>query len=170
MFHKKTGGAKMTRFMTMLAAVLLSGAASAEYFLYWQIDQSEATKPVEFSYAALYSLNAAEKEAEAVRLGDYVSAEADSKTTNPVNTFVDKSYTKEEDYQFQFKLFDKDFEEVGLRSYNWEDLVSYAYSSMATTGATPLTITSFAGTAPEPTSGLLLLIGVAGLALRRKRA
>ena len=47
------------------------------------------------------------------------------------------------------------------------------YSSLSTaklTTAVPLSWTITSSSVPEPTSGLLLLLGVAGLALRRKRA
>ena len=64
-------------------------------------------------------------------------------------------------------------------SYVEYDVASYVYSGVETPSET-FTIAaadllngtkgSFAGSIPEPTSGLLMLVGLAGLALRRKRA
>ena len=67
------------------------------------------------------------------------------------------------------------------KTYNYAkyDVKSYVYSGVEVPSGT-FTIKasdlvagtqgSFAGSIPEPTSGLLMLVGLAGLALRRKRA
>ena len=50
------------------------------------------------------------------------------------------------------------------------DFTSLSERKFTTGGPTAWTITAPAQDVPEPTSGLLMLLGVAGLALRRKRA
>ena len=48
--------------------------------------------------------------------------------------------------------------------------VSIDYSKFTTSKPVTTDMCKTAGAVPEPTSGLLLLIGVAGIALRRRRA
>ena len=50
-----------------------------------------------------------------------------------------------------------------------EDVV-FTTANKTVAFATPLQATTWTAIAPEPTSGLLMLLGVAGLALRRRRA
>ncbi len=150
----------------MLVAALAAGMASAELIFYWQVDQSESEKPVEFSYAALYSINAA---SETELVGDVVAGPLPSMniSTGPINTPMDAKYATG-DYSFQFQLFNGAEELVGLSTltYGWEQLLDHVYSTMSTRAATPMVVTSFA--VPEPTGGLLLLFGLSVLALRRK--
>ena len=70
--------------------------------------------------------------------------------------------------------FTKEFEKVafstkttGATSANMQQTTVFASKMIDTTTPLGWTITS---NVPEPTSGLLLLLGVAGLALKRRRA
>lgn len=59
---------------------------------------------------------------------------------------------------------------VGYQTYEYAQLLAAGnilYDSTAEAGATPHVVSQVV---PEPTSGLLMLFGLAGLALRRKRA
>lgn len=152
--------------LLMLAAVLAAGMASAEYVFYWKVDQGDAEKPVEFSYAALYSINAA---SETAPVGEVVAGALPSKiSTGAINMPMDAKYATG-DYSFQFQLFNDIDELVGLSTltYGWEDLLDHVYTTMGQTGAMPMVVTSFAAV-PEPTGGLLLLLGLSVLALKRK--
>ena len=60
------------------------------------------------------------------------------------------------------------FERVAYFSVSLNDLSAYLVSSMAQGGAIPFVV-SQVHPVPEPTSGLLVLLGAAVLALRRKR-
>lgn len=64
-----------------------------------------------------------------------------------------------------------DFYIANVGSYNVEGSGTYTVSSLGTafSGTTASTIGSWTAV-PEPTSGLLMLLGLAGLALKRKRA
>ena len=68
---------------------------------------------------------------------------------------------------FVFELLGSDASTiVGYLSTTWVPSSAIA-SGTNPSGATPFMLTSVV---PEPTSGLLMLLGVAGLALKRKRA
>ena len=130
-----------------------------------KVDQTESEKPVEFSYAALYSINA---EGVTAQVGDVVAGALSTKiSTGAINTPMDAMYATG-GYSFQFRLFNDIDELIGLSTltYGWEDLLDHVYTTMGQTGATPMVVTSFA--VPEPTGGVLLLFGLAVLALKRK--
>lgn len=62
------------------------------------------------------------------------------------------------------------FERVGYYTALYSDLIGHIMESGGVSQATPLMITQVhAQAVPEPTSGLLTVLGVAFLALRRKR-
>ena len=67
---------------------------------------------------------------------------------------------------------DEDYYMGNVGSYTFEADVTYSESGMASLigGATSGTTATAWQSVPEPTSGLLLLLGMAGLALKRKRA
>ena len=137
-----------------------------DYYYQGRVDQTEPEKPVEFSYAALYSINAA---SETAMVGDRVAMalEPGRISTGAINTPMDATYATGV-YSFQFRLFNDIDELVGLSTltYGWEDLLDHVYTTMGQTGATPMVVTSFA--VPEPTGSVLLLFGLAVLALKRK--
>ncbi len=146
---------------------MVVGTASAEYVFYWQVDQSESEEPIAFDYAALYSISV--ESGEAAMIGDRVagSLAEDPTASGAINTVVDPMYVTG-DNTFQVRLFGEDNAMIGLGlTYAWDDLLEYVYSSMGQAGATPMHVGDFASV-PEPTSGLLLLLGLAGLALRRR--
>ena len=55
---------------------------------------------------------------------------------------------------------------IGLTQYVWSDESANVFKGATSFGGAGW----YTGAVPEPTSGLLLLLGMAGLALRRKRA
>jgi len=78
------------------------------------------------------------------------------------------------DNSFHVQLFDDQGTIIGYSDVMSYDALYtqgsiYESGSMAEAGATPWTVSTF-HSVPEPTSGLLVLLGFAGLALRRRRA
>ena len=69
---------------------------------------------------------------------------------------------------FLVELWDTGGTRVGWQRYSADDVANNIWHSNtpAESGATPFVVTDVV---PEPTSGLLLLFGLAGLAIRRKR-
>ena len=75
-----------------------------------------------------------------------------------------------DNYSFLVQTFDASDEMVGQSewiAFSAADLAGSVYGDMSST-TTPYGVT--VGAVPEPTSGMLFLLGLAGLALRRKRA
>ena len=71
---------------------------------------------------------------------------------------------------FLVELWNADDERVGWQSYRASDIADSIFGGddpRGGSGATPLAVSEVV---PEPTSGMLILLGLAGLALRRRRA
>lgn len=154
-------------------AITASGAfAAADSYLYWMVDKSVhnliSGESTSYSYATV-SLDG-------TYLSPYVGETASS--TYGVGANQDRSTTPyywgvfESGNTFLFELWNYvqggDDTIAGFRYVPYSELSAY----IATTGgqSTPLsTPYGLTGVVPEPTSGLLMLFGLAGLALRRRK-
>lgn len=68
---------------------------------------------------------------------------------------------------FLFELYNDDDEKVGWTTLSYSQAAQYVYSNPTSPSAAG--VFGITQAAPEPSSGILLLVGLAGLALRRRR-
>ncbi len=167
---------KTTRIFAALMALAALPSFADVQALYWQVTSDMNPQPIEFAAAAMV---ADDGNGTKVYLADagggkWQAANSDY-TTEVIASMLGRDYSS--GWSFYIELQNKDaggnwYEagkiDNGGSNYSWADVSSHVYSSssMSMSLATPLT----SGTAhiPEPTSGMLLLLGGALLALRRR--
>ena len=172
-----------TRFLLTVIVALFSRAAFAEpdFLLYFQIvDQPKFDNGDTCSYHfAMVSFT----EDGTNPSGEYRDLYADGETVSQGQALAsgsDAAYASlgskpSAESQILFELWswsdsDNSFERVGYYKAWYSDLIGNIMESGGVSPATPLMITQVhAQAVPEPTSGLLVLLGTAVLALRRKR-
>ena len=173
---------KLIALVMVLMAVCFARADITDQYLYWMIDQSSSSEPIEFFYAQLYADNGTERVALEITDGTTTSpyvlpSDFDETKDPPVGTYTDPTYSQlagllgpdYSSYSFYVELFDGSDNLLGAsQSVAYNDLKSYIYSNLSLDGEIPY---AFVPTVPvpEPTSGLLVSLGLALLALRRRR-
>ena len=175
----------MSKALSIFALVASVLAARAEDDLYfrWMIDQSEADSRTRFAYAMISVTGGgvAEKTYLTVEDPENPGGWADTfAPSNPDSTglgtmtlpayssLAQLAATDVQALSFALELYNADWVIVGSKTVTFEDVAAMGaiYQDMNTTGITPYVFTA---DVPEPTGGLLGLLGFALLALRRKR-
>lgn len=149
------------KFAVFAAILAMVGFAKADA-LYWQVDTgaADASYTGDYSYAALMDSNGT--------LVDGYYAAADGKVAPTLSDLGDGSST----HSFYIELYNASLDSVyKTESVSYTDLAASGYISTGGVSLPTFAATSgFNGASvPEPTSGVLLLIGGAMLALRRRR-
>ena len=145
----------MRKLILTMILGLAAGIAKADVMLYWTVDPSLKDT---YSYAVIYG-------GSGENLSDYTALDAVT-SGSAIDTNVSLgSGSMYENYIV--RLFDRNYHYLSS-CYTYADLAANVWatdmlSMKATTAAVFRAV-------PEPTSGLLLLLGVAGLALKRKRS
>lgn len=173
-------------FVKLSAAVCLAfamRAASADY-LYWMVESAnDGSGPVSFDYARLsvdggqYCTFYVLSGDDAVPLngygGDSTKLQSDpsdsTSSIGGVGVYADITDIDPDATTFLFELLSESKGIVGEKLYRYDALSSYIVRTadiMSQSADEPFLL-SFV--VPEPTSGLLVLFGIAGLALRRRK-
>lgn len=171
-----------TRFLLTAIVALFSRAAFAEpdLLLYFQIsdspqfDNSDDMCSYDFAMVSFTTDGTNPS-------GGYLDLYADGETVSQGQALASGSEAAyaslgsnpSAESQILFELWSASgdsFERVGYYTAMYSDLIGNIMESGGVSQATPLMITQVhAQAVPEPTSGLLVLLGAAVLALRRKR-
>ena len=156
----------MKRILMGLGVALLAGAASADdSYLWWMVDK-ETDSTYEYTYAVVKATTGTMATG-GEQVGDGLGKGSGLQGWAYVG-ILDSGYS------YYIELLNETtgggYEAVAASSLaTWDDLKNFLTAKDVPGTGTPWTGTEY-HVVPEPTSGLLLLLGVAGLALRRKRA
>lgn len=157
----------MKRILMVLGVALLASAASADdSYLWWMVD-SDADSKFKYTYAVVKATQSDTASGGTKLDGKGIGAGTGAFSWAYIGGF-DSSFS----YYIELLRGTEDggYEAVAASSLaSWESLRDFFTANGVLGTGTPWTGTGYHAV-PEPTSGLLLLLGVAGLALRRKRA
>jgi len=167
---------KTLKFMLMLAAAAAAGAVKAEVdsYLYWMVsetatysDAAGGTLPgtqVNYDYAKISADGGGTYLSFYGTTGDLGVNTLDKGKDGVVGFASSPAFSS-----FLVELYsDGSSERVGWATIPYNTAMQYAFSDITKQKLASLyTVTQ---AIPEPSSGLLLLLGMAGLALRRRRA
>lgn len=166
---------KLIVLMAALAACVAAKADDTYQYLYWQVQPEQVAADIEpYNAAYFYVLDGDEVKTPigGTKWDSYQTA--GSRTSSPVIGSIDLSGYATGGYGFLWELANMgsgSAEVVGQSDvYSFEALKSYLTSVTGGSNIPTQGVFSPSFNVPEPTSGLLMLLGVAGLALRRKRA
>lgn len=172
----------MNKLLAVLLASVALGASADDSYLYWMVESNytwKETQPTDkIAYARVGVLdNSTGKNAGYLTI---FAQAGDATGHKGVSDFAGNSlyaslgdYAKE-GYSFYIELFNDSSKSLG-RSENVLDyskaMADYVYNlGISTPPSTPWQVGSFTTQSiPEPSSALLMLLGCAGLALKRKK-
>ena len=169
----------MKKLLMSLALVgsLAAMSAKGDSYIYWMAVVSGASgdnaKIGTFQYAQLVAYD---KDGAKVEAFDASYADATEKngmaTQQSVPSQSLASFADAQNWTYYVELYTDDWMKGKSEGYSWETLQSMdaIYQSTLAGGLGTAAFTTFTYNVPEPTSGLLVLFGLCGLALKRKRA
>lgn len=169
---------KSIKFLTMLfAAVALSAFADVEA-LYWQVTPESNVNDVEFTAAALGGIDGSGNTTYFTDAGDnaWQGAQTGGLSTEIATALLGDGTTDYTGWSFFIELQNYDAANNQWYTSGRSDNIAYStikgsiFSTANPIAPSMISVVSPAVYVPEPTSGLLMLLGGALLALRRRRA
>ena len=181
---------KTTKMFLAAVVAMASGLAMADY-LYWLVSDANfaglSGDDANFAYATVragtgddvaenmndgsgyYTMYTVDGNGQSSATGQYQFYSNGANSTDGGAAFFGSFESTVN--SFLFELWNEDGSLVGYASRNRADILSSISSDSILGGSHPTSYSPFVltGVVPEPTSGLLLLLGFAGLALRRRR-
>ena len=162
----------MRKLILTMILGLAAGIAKADMMLYWTVDP----KVKGYDYAVIYGISHDENNVDVYKALDAVTAGSAIDTNVSVSTKEIPGTGGSEYANYIVRLFNNSEVNNSIVNTYVSNTYAYTYDSLAASVWATDVLSMKATEAfvfravPEPTSGLLLLLGVAGLALKRKRA
>ena len=164
------------KFFTLFSLVVFSVGSLSADVLYWLVDEDAGGLP-SFSYAQVVAQSDNDKmELKVFNMtegvpgrGTLVDASTFGHATPESYAYLDPTFEAWNSYRFYVELLNENFDVVATSSegVGFSDLKGHIKSTQLDQ-PTAWAVSSFTANVPEPTSGLLMLFGLAGLGLRRK--
>lgn len=151
----------MKKLLTIAMITLAAFAAKADLYLYWTIDAAGFTGT---AYAVLENGN-----------GNYVASMPMNSLNEEGKSAVNVSYFTDA-LSYYVALYDSALSKIAVSGeLTYAAIADHTYNRDTSIDAIPsgidaLLVSGFTATIPEPTSGLMLLLGLGALALKRKVA
>lgn len=171
---------KKTFVLVSLLAAAVGLRAEDSNYLYWQVLADNVAADVgTYNTAYFYALSGdGTVERTPIGLAEWSNDQTAGARTDSAREGVPNFSGYENGYSgflFELAYWDGTSDKVvgSSETYTFAQLAQYMTSFTPGTSGIPtqnVFAPSFAAAVPEPTSGLLMLLGVAGLALRRRRA
>ena len=155
----------MRKLILTMILGLAAGIAKADVMLYWTVDP----KVKGYDYAVIYGISHdKENNVDVYKALDAVTAGSAIDTNVSVSKKEIPGTGGSEYANYIVRLFNNSAVTYESSIYSYNSLAAHVWATdMLSMKATEAFVFR---AVPEPTSGLLLLLGVAGLALKRKRA
>ena len=155
----------MRKLILTMILGLAAGIAKADVMLYWTVDPNVKG----YDYAVIYGISRdKENNVDVYKALDAVTAGSAIDTNVSVSTKEIPGTGGSEYANYIVRLFNNSAVTYESSIYSYNSLAAHVLATdMLSMKATEAFVFR---AVPEPTSGLLLLLGVAGLALKRKRA
>lgn len=159
----------MKRILMVVGIALGACVASADdSYLWWMVDRETDAK-YDYTYAVVKATTG-NTATGGTQVGDGLGKGSGLQGWAYVGSAIGSGYSYYIELLSEATGTGGGYEAVAASSLaSWEDLQNFFTANGVPGTSTPWTGGEFHAV-PEPTSGLLLLLGVAGLALRRKRA
>ena len=166
----------LRKFIAVLATGLVAGAAQAD-FLYSLVEDASyyySSETIDFSYATVsagsgsdyfYFYSPGETTSNTWKLyADPGNPGSSAGASMGLGAYaqIDTGYTS-----FLFELWDASGNQLAWKTYSRSEVQDHIFGTTSMGGSNPLRVGS--NMVPEPTGGLLMLIGIATLALRRRK-